>query len=220
MLYGVHAMEEKGSREKMKSWQDHKWVANPTTRTERRWALNIYCQRTNVIAIDHKYLNIDTGKFDSDKLPTLYHSSLAEMAVPESHDYGCQDSRHTRADRYYSRNERWFTPKDDDFDEELEREERERAAKVAAEEKAEKARKEEYRLYCEKQAAEQAVEREKARLKSILNEHVYAQVLAEAEERVRQQQAEEYRIKEQQELRRRIAHQAQCNIRPNRWVPK
>lgn len=102
----------------MKPWVSHKWVATPHTRTEKRWAISPREPRQNVVLHSLKYQNIDTGKFDSDKLPTLYHSSLAEMA--ETDDFHCQDARHTRADKLRPSNEKWFTPKDDDFDNEPE----------------------------------------------------------------------------------------------------
>lgn len=62
----------------------HKWQLVPELRTERRRTLDVV--RTPICSamlFDKRYQNIDTGKFDSDRLETLNSMSWADMMEPE-----------------------------------------------------------------------------------------------------------------------------------------
>src|SRR5215813_11353589 len=95
----------------MSAWkiqQAHKWVMKPYTALEMRNILNVRESRHTVMIYDRKYYDADTCKFNSDKINTLYSSSLSECSQC---DEGYTNKRVQTA--YFG----WkFVPKDDDFD--------------------------------------------------------------------------------------------------------
>lgn len=97
----------------------HRWKMVPHTVTEIRREMNVRESRHTVMLFDRKYYNIDTGKYDTDRLPTLYHQSLSELVESGDYNNGAPYERYTK---FYSKLnpeiEKWFTPKDDDFDDE------------------------------------------------------------------------------------------------------
>lgn len=117
---------------RMKPWMDHRWVANPSTRTERRWALNMREPKQNVVMFNPRYQNIDTGKFDTDKLPTIAHYCLSDIVVPETEWYHGTTDRPRRTYRKKVNVDKWFVPPDDDFDAECERQRQEEIDKQLA----------------------------------------------------------------------------------------
>lgn len=90
--------------------KSHHWVDVPHTAYERRRELRVRESSQSVLSWDRKYFNIDTGKFNTDKLVTIKSYTLQEMV--ES-DYV---SGHDRTPKYFNEDRRWFTPKDDDWD--------------------------------------------------------------------------------------------------------
>jgi hypothetical protein len=107
--------------------KSHHWVNEPTSRTERRNVLHAVRQRTETARLfDIKYRDIDTGKLDTDCLPTLNSTSYLDLIETDQHDqfYGNKHRHHfRRLHESCHKVERWFTPKDDDFDKECELEE-------------------------------------------------------------------------------------------------
>lgn len=202
----------------MEPWIDHRWVAKPSTRTERKWLMNVRENKHTVMLFDKKYYDIDTGKFSTDKLPTLFSESLSDLL---SSDYREDYSRH-HSDSLYGHNrdvsEAWFVPKDNDFDEECAREDRNRKEREQRERREWAAKEEELQRQRETYLAAQEATRlrldrelEESKARSLAYERQLAEV--------------EARIKAQQQVRARIAHEQQfgtsvCNVRPNRWVVK
>lgn len=89
--------------------KSHKWILEPYTAYEICRELRVRESRHTVRLYDKKYLDIDTGKFNADKLQSIYSSSLTEMTSPRRYgldDYGDIPPKY----------EKWFTPKDDDFE--------------------------------------------------------------------------------------------------------
>jgi|SRR4026207_1345969 len=157
--------------------KSHHWVDVPHTVYERRRVMNVRESRHTAMLFDKRYYDVETGKYNTDKLPTLYSMSLADLYTNEWHD---DHSRHQYLWDRPDIKEAWFVPKDNDFDEDCSREdrireEREQAAKIVKEKEEEEKRKLE--------EVKKIIDREKARLKSILNEHVYNAVIAEAEDK-------------------------------------
>jgi hypothetical protein len=103
----------------------HHWVMTPHTVYERCRELRVRESRQTAIAFDRKYLNIDTGKLDSDKLQTIAKYSAADMVDDcdlSVEQYLNRDS--WRAGKnIFIENQKWFTPKDNNFDEECRRDE-------------------------------------------------------------------------------------------------
>jgi hypothetical protein len=68
--------------------KSHHWVMQPHTVYERRRELRVReCRQTSII-FDKKYQNIDTLKFDTDKLPVLNSYSLYDIMEDEFHREG------------------------------------------------------------------------------------------------------------------------------------
>lgn len=131
--------------------------------------------RHTVMIVDKKYLNIDTGKYDSEKIPPLFHHSLSDFMIGYN-DHVVEPRQ--RRSKIYKKKEypgAWFTPKDDDFDEEERR--------IAAKKKHEQ---EEKRLMLEEEkkrieAERQRVEQRRARQEQ---EEIYQKRLLEVKERL------------------------------------
>lgn len=201
-------------------YRSHKWIDIPGTVYETHRELRVRESRHTAMVFNKRYQNIDTGKFDTDKLPTLCSGYLPDLITRESDSTdGYRPSRQkvTRCN-----DNAWFVPKDNDWEEEEKiREEEERQKQYIANNKRKeqelkdfnKRLRDEFKEYGAEQARI-AVENEKARLKSILNEHVYAAVLAEAESRTEKMNEERVYLGGPNH------GQSICNVRPNKWIPK
>lgn len=55
------------------------WVDIPYTRTERRWANEVREGLQTAIVHPKRYQNIDTGKFETSKIPSIASDSLAQI---------------------------------------------------------------------------------------------------------------------------------------------
>lgn len=201
--------------------KSHKWVNNPHTVTERRREMNVRESTHTAMVFDRKYLNIETGKFDTDKLCTLNSMSLLDlMDEGDSSNWINTYVRQARRDREQpSANTYNFpkhVPKDNDFDAEIRREKELKAQQD--------------KEYAEKRLAEhnkiEAIEREKRRLayeefkKKRINEErkseeEYAKQLAETEERLMKERNERF---ERMQQANQLRHSG--NVRPNVWKPK
>ena len=189
--------------------KSHKWVANPHTVTERRREMNVSESRHTAMLFDRRYQNVDTGKFDTDKLHTLNNLSLVDLIIEESPECLVAPARyHRKWDR--NRREQRDTnvynfpkhvPKDNDFDEELKRE---KAIKERQEREYALRRLEEHRRVLE----EQHIELQKKK-------DAYAKQLAETEERLLKERNERFERMQQANHMRHIG-----NVRPNVWKPK
>ncbi len=187
--------------------KSHRWVDVPGTRTEKRWAMNVRESSHSAMVFDKRYLNIETGKFDTDKLRTLNSLSLNDL-VDNYDDNGARINtyvRQAKRDREQKVENVYdfpkHVPKDNDFDEELRRE-KEWAEKVKQQKIAHEARLAEY------EEGQRLLKEAKER---------YAKQLAETEGRL---------IKECNERHERLKkaaysrHVGVGNVRPNRWIPK
>src|SRR6185503_402669 len=210
--------------------KSHHWVDVPHTIYERRRAMRVRESRHTVMLFDKGYYDVDIGKFNTDKLPTLDSENWSDLI-----DSGENYDGLNHYIRRYRTEEAWFVPKDNDFDEECAREDQIKKEREQREQREREADREGKRLFEEQQrkaqerAKEEAQRREReayiaaenrARLDRELEESqarsdAYAKQLAEVEAR----------IKAQHQVRARIAHEKQyganvCNIRPNKWIPK
>lgn len=111
------------------SWtinDSHRWVDVPHTRYERLRELRVRECRQTAMVIAFRYQNIDTGKYDTDKIKTISSLSLASE-MSESHFNGGIRNPNYYADQeeavsFINDGERRitippFVPKDDDFEE-------------------------------------------------------------------------------------------------------
>ena len=109
--------------------KSHKWVDAPGTRAEKRWAMNVRESAHTAVVFDKKYLNVETGRFDTDKLRTLNNLSLVDLITDESCEYYVTPARHRHKSERRIEEERRASvynfpkhvPKDNEFDEELKR---------------------------------------------------------------------------------------------------
>lgn len=61
-------------------YRSHKWIDNPHTVYERKRELRVRESKHTAMVFDKKYQDIETGKYDSDKLQTLNsHGSLNDL---------------------------------------------------------------------------------------------------------------------------------------------
>ena len=91
-----------------------KWIMEPKTKYEIRREMNVRESQHTCMLFDKRYYNVESGKFITDKLHTLNTYSLADLCVTESADVDHLTYLYKSAD--YSRQDKWFTPKDNDFD--------------------------------------------------------------------------------------------------------
>lgn len=68
-----------------------------------------FIKRQSVIDWGKKYLNIDTGKYDSNKMLSIKGYTLGEIACEDRCSY-------LEIKNYYLNNQKWFTPRDDDWE--------------------------------------------------------------------------------------------------------
>jgi hypothetical protein len=111
------------------SWtinDSHKWVDVPHTRYERLRELRVRGCRQTAMVIAFRYQNIDTGKYDTDKIKTISSMSLASEMSGSHFNGGYSGSRYSFDDieetvSFVNDGERritipTFVPKDDDFE--------------------------------------------------------------------------------------------------------
>lgn len=67
-------------------YRSHKWIDIPHTAYERKRELRVRESMHTVILFDKKYQNIDTGKFDTDRLETIQSCTLGD-ALDNSINY-------------------------------------------------------------------------------------------------------------------------------------
>lgn len=118
--------------------KSYKWNLTPHTAYERRCELRVRESRHTCMLFDKKYFDIDTGKFVRDKLAKLNSYSLADMFDDSVHNhityndarhhYKIEEEEEAAIEKYSSNiyNFPYFTPKDNDFDEECKQDEEEK----------------------------------------------------------------------------------------------
>jgi hypothetical protein len=194
--------------------KSHKWVNHPNTVTERRREMNVRESRHTAMLFDRRYQNIDTGKFDTDKLHTLNNLSLVDlMDEGDSSNWINTYVRQAKRDRQQQDTNVYnfpkHVPKDNDFDEELRREQlakisHEKAVKEALDREYALRRLEEHRRILE----EQHIELQKKK-------DVYAKQVDETEARLMKERNERFERMQQANQMRYVG-----NVRPNVWKPK
>lgn len=198
--------------------KSHRWVDVPGTRTEKRWAINVRESRHTAMVFDKKYVNVETGKLDTDRLYTLNNLSLNDLVTEETYDYMMYANWNRYKNRKKSKRHREklktnvynfpkHVPKDNDFDEEIRREK----------ELVEKQQKEyaEARLREHNRLLEQQRIIDERRIQLNKEKEEYEKKLAEVEAILLQESYERnQRIRENNYLR----HVG--NVRPNSWRPK
>ena len=91
--------------------------------------MNVRESSHTVVLWPKRYYDSDTGKFDLDRMETIFSQSINQLWNCRSYsDHSFDDYRPTRNQR---RPEAWFEPKDNDWDEEIKREEQQKRAKEA-----------------------------------------------------------------------------------------
>ena len=119
------------TNEDARMWQlrhAHKWMMRPETAYERRRELRVRESRHTLMLFNKRYQNIDTGKFELDRLPTIQSYSLGEIiddCIHNNMSYGGYTESRYR-DSHYSDEDSYspiynfpkFIPKDNDFDDE------------------------------------------------------------------------------------------------------
>jgi hypothetical protein len=99
--------------------QSHKWKYVPYYGREIRREMNVREPSQNVILFSRKYFNVETGKFDSERLPTIHSLNWADIVTPDYESCNNNERHHGIYGEWNERrSEKWFVPKDDDFDEE------------------------------------------------------------------------------------------------------
>jgi len=106
--------------------ESHKWVTVPYTRYERLRELRVRECRQTVMAKFDKHQDIDTGKFDTDKIKTMNSQLLNDIMDDNEFGYGTRRNYYHEIENpvsYVNDGDRKiaipkFVPKDDDFDKE------------------------------------------------------------------------------------------------------
>lgn len=97
------------------------WVIVPKTKYEMRHALNVRESIHTAMLFDKRYQNIDTGKFDSNKLSTINAYLLGDIVhdsyTPLNEPINVFDERKELSSIFKFPK---FVPKDNDFDEDNE----------------------------------------------------------------------------------------------------
>ena len=111
--------------------QSHKWIIEPKLAYEIRREMRVRESRHTAMLFDRKYYDIDTGKFNHDKLGTINSYALHEVIDDSVHNrmkYDISGYYYASAykDNYEAEQPKClpkipkFVPKDDDFDKEEE----------------------------------------------------------------------------------------------------
>lgn len=112
--------------------QSHKWIMEPYTAYEIRRELRVRESKHTCMLFDRKYYDVEAGKYCFDKLPTIQSLSWSDVYVDNDNhteEYFNRPGWATGKNVYIERqkmeeeNQKWFTPKDNDFDEECRRDE-------------------------------------------------------------------------------------------------
>ena len=64
----------------------HQWQMRPETKYERRTCNNVRESKHTVMLFDKRYMDIDTGKYDTDKLPTIHSTPWEHLWVSGSRE--------------------------------------------------------------------------------------------------------------------------------------
>lgn len=103
-------------------YRSHKWVEVPHTAYERRRELRVRESKHTVMLFDIRYQNIDTGKFDTDKIHTINSTTLGDILSGSSlqnsacdHIYCEEDPKPTKSIKAYDdvREEKKEKPKEE-----------------------------------------------------------------------------------------------------------
>jgi len=203
----------------------HQWVDQPHTMTERMRAMNVRESRHTAMLFNPKHYDVETGKFITDKLPTIASYNGWDFVKSISYGDPLHRFEHPRVleekdKEYYERigvpqGLPKYVPKDDHFEEE---ERRERADKIANERKiAEALRKQQEQ---ENEAIRKVIAEKNRQLEREARE-AYVLATAKAEDEYQSRVREiEARIRREHESRQIYANQSLPNIRPNSWRPK
>lgn len=157
---------------------------------------------------NYRYLNYETGKVDRDKLPAIRSLSWSELVEP-NHAGGFHGES-------YSIDRAWFTPKDDDFDEECRRDEENRKAHhaIIMQQQAESLRLKEEYLRQEKEKKEK--EEEKAYQERVRKRELE---LKELEMKVKAMEAK-HRVEINQINKKYDRFHPGTDIIKNKWIVK
>lgn len=216
----------------------------PGTAYEIRREMRVREPKQTAIAWGRKYQNIDTGKFDSDKIPTLFSQSLGEI-MSDNLCGGVEKWDYSGAECWPDAYVPFKYPKPEfDFDEEFkqEDEQRKQKAKKEAERQAQIAEDEknrEFRRQLRLKEQKDREERKAAQRAQWELDQKRIEKERKSEEQLRllkqQQDAEDdyqRRVREREEELVRAGWRRQpvslydsmkdrvCNIRPNTWIPK
>ena len=173
--------------------------------------MNIRESRHTAMLFDRRYQNIDTGKFDTDKLHTLNNLSLVDLMTEESGEYYSAPIRYRHKRERRIEHERQASiynfpkhvPKDNGFDEELRREKEIAFKKKKEDEKIARAeRRAKYEKFKEERINEMYFKSDE-----------YAKQLLDAERRVA-------RYDSMIVLNGPDQGKLVSNVRPNVWKPK
>ncbi len=94
----------------------HQWLIRPITRTEIRSIQNIREPRQTAIAWPKRYYDVDAMAFDSERMETI-PSYSANDYIRSNDPINREGAHHYNFDYGLSKKP-WFTPRDNDWDEE------------------------------------------------------------------------------------------------------
>lgn len=199
--------------------KSHRWVDVPGTRTEKRWAMNVRESTHTAMVFDKKYVNVETGKLDTDRLCTLNSMSLNDLVETDYYhnDISFVHVRYAKRDMEQPEENVYnfpkHVPKDNDFDEELRRDKQIAQAKELQEKQQKEYAEDRLREHNRMLEQQRIIDERCIQLNKEKEE--YEKKLAEVEARLLQESYERnQRIRENNYLR----HAG--NIRPNVWRPK
>jgi hypothetical protein len=87
-------------------YKSHHWVNKPYTKYERKCVMNVRENIHTVMIFDRKYFDVDTLKFDSNRIKTMSHLAIADIIDDNEFGYGKHyKPPHTHNDNYYINNE-------------------------------------------------------------------------------------------------------------------
>lgn len=208
----------------------HQWVLEPETHYEIRRELRVREPRQTAIVWSRRYQNIDTGKFDSDKIPTIFSESLSDIMSDNPCLGGHRDWDYPVDEVSEIYKIPKYKPRYEDFDEEFRREDEEKRKKVAEEkrlkeeERKKKQEAAERKLAQQRKQAEREIELARIRLEQLrldkeLEELEYQRRVREREHQLKIERiADEMRLKESQE-RNRVRY-GNTVIITSKWTPR
>ncbi len=186
---------------KPRRWHNWNCIQNVNWRYGTREYLN-HVRESHVTArvnID-RYYDYENGVYLLDKMPSLSPISWDDLIETE----GSYGNYRPLSDSRFKKEEAWFTPKDNDFEEECRRDEEEKERKLAAE-KAEK----------EEKAYQERVRQRELELQEIAKQR------AELQERIKQKEREYELLKERQrQTAKQIYAHSLGYVVKNKWNPR